>query len=120
MLIARSPLMDTIQNEKVKEHTFLQPMLADSYFPKHLVAKGQDLLRQLAERIEREAPEGEAVYELTRATTCAFNELQREFCEAGSDIETAARDAIGSDIEFILKAYGYDVDIEKAIGNRDW
>ena len=109
-----------IQNEKVRGHTFLQAMLADTYFPKHLVAKGEDLLRQLAERIEREAPQGEAVYGLTRATAEAFNQLQEEFLKAGSEIETAAREAIGGDVEFILKAYGYDVDIEQAIGNQDW
>jgi hypothetical protein len=109
-----------IQNKKASEHTFLQPLLADTYFPKHLVGKGQALLHQLAERIEREAPEGEAVYELTRATAEAFNELQEEFLEAGSEIETVARDAIGSDVEFVLKAYGYDVDTENAIANRDW
>jgi hypothetical protein len=109
-----------IQNEKVREHTFLRAMLADTYFPKHLVGKGQDLLRQLAERIERAAPEGEAVYELTQATAEAFNELQDEFFEAGSEIETAAREAIGGDVAFILEAYGYDVDIEEAIENRDW
>jgi len=109
-----------IQNEKVREHTFLQAMLTDSYFPKHLVGKGQLVLRQLAERIEREAPEGEAVYALTRATTETFNEMQEEFAEAGSEIETAAREAIGGDVAFILKAYGYDVDIEEAIANRDW
>ena len=57
---------------------------------------------------------------LTQATTEAFNVLSEEFWEAGSEIETAAREAIGSDVEFILKAYGYDVDIEEAIGNRDW
>ena len=68
-----------IQNRQVRERTFLQTMLADSYFPKHLVGKGQDVLRELAERIEREAPEGEAVYGLTRATAQAFNELQEEF-----------------------------------------
>jgi hypothetical protein len=109
-----------IQNEKVRDHVLLEPMLADSYFPKYLVAKGQDLLRQLAERIEREAPKGEAVYILTRATTEAFNELQGEFWQADSEIETAAREAIAADVEFILKAYGYEVDIEEAIGNRDW
>jgi hypothetical protein len=109
-----------IENEKVREHVFLQAMLADRYFPKHLVGKGQDLLRLLAERIEREAPEGEAVYQLTRSTAQAFNELQEEFLAAGSEIETAARDAIGGDVEFILQAYGYDVDIEEAIANRDW
>jgi hypothetical protein len=109
-----------IRNENVREHPFLQAMLADSYFPKHLVGKGQHILRQLAERIEREAPEGVAVYELTRATTQTFNELQEQFLEAGSEIETAAREAIGSDVEFILEAYGYDVDIEEAIAKRDW
>jgi Family of unknown function (DUF5713) len=109
-----------IRNEKVRGHVFLQAMLADRYFPKHLVGKGQDLLRLLAERIELDAPDGKAVYELTRATAQAFNELQEEFLAAGSEIETAARDAIGSDVEFILQAYGYAVDIEEAIANRDW
>lgn len=109
-----------IQNEKVRAHTLLKPMLADDYFPGHLVGKGQDLLRQLAERIEREAPKGEAVYALTQSTAGAFNELQEEFFEAGSEIETVAREAIAADVEFILDAYGYDVDIEEAIGNRDW
>jgi hypothetical protein len=92
-----------IQNEKVRGHTFLKAMLADAYFPKHLVGKGQDLLRQLAERIEREAPEGEAVYKLTQATAEAFNELQEEFWEASSEIETAAREAIAGDVEFTLE-----------------
>jgi hypothetical protein len=100
-----------IENDTVREHTFLLPMLEDTYFPKHLVAKGQDLLRQLAERIEREAPEGEAVYALTQATTEAFNELNEEFGKPGSEIETVAREAIGADVEFILEAYGYDVDV---------
>ena len=42
-----------IQNEKVRERTFLQAMLEDTYFPKHLVGKGQDLLRQLASSARR-------------------------------------------------------------------
>jgi hypothetical protein len=109
-----------IQNDEVREHVFLRAMLTDRYFPKHLVAKGQELLRLLAERFEHEAPQGKAVYELTRATVQAFNELQEEFLAAGSEIETAARDAIGGDVEFILQAYGYAVDIEEAIANRDW
>jgi hypothetical protein len=109
-----------VQNDQVGEHVFLRAMLVDRYFPKHLVAKAQDLLCLLAERIESEAPQGKAVYELTRATAQAFNELQEEFLAAGSEIETVARDAIGGDVEFILQAYGYDVDIEEAIANRDW
>jgi hypothetical protein len=109
-----------IQNEKVRDHTLLKPMLTDAYYPGHLVAKGQDFLRQLAERIEREAPEGEAVCILTQATTEAFNQLQEEFWQADSEIETVAREAIAADVKFILEAYGYEVNIEKAITNRDW
>jgi hypothetical protein len=86
-----------IENERVREHTLLKDMFADGYFPKHLVAKGQSYC-QLAERIEREAPEGEAVYKLTQATAEAFNQLQAEFLKAGSDIETAAREAIAGDV----------------------
>jgi hypothetical protein len=109
-----------IQNEKVRAHTLLEPMLTDAYFPRHLVEKAQDLLRQLAERIEHETPEGTQVYNLTQSTTEAFNSMQDEFFEVGKEIETVAREAIAADIEFILEAYGYDVDIEEAIGNRDW
>jgi hypothetical protein len=113
-------VMVPIQNEKVRAYTLLKPMLEDGYFPKHLVSKGQDLLRQLAERIERESPKGEAVYVLTAATAESFNQLQEEFEEAESEIETVAREAILRDVEFILGAYGYDFDIEEAMGDRDW
>jgi hypothetical protein len=109
-----------IQNEKMRQRKLLADMLADGYFPKHLVEKSQQVLLRLAERIEAEAPAGEAVYALTQATAEEFNELQDEFLEAGSEIETGAREAIAGDIAFILEAYGYEVDIEEAIGNRDW
>ena len=95
-------------------------MLGDSYFPKHLVQKGQALLVALAAKIEAKGPRGEAVYALTHATTEAFNDLQEEFHEADSEIETAAREAIAGDIGFILETLGYEVDLEEAIAPRDW
>jgi len=109
-----------IKNESISHRKFLESMFEDDYYPKHLVEKGQRLLVDLAERIEREAPKGEAVYVLTHATTEAFNELQEEFFEAESEIETCAREAIAEDIGFILDAYGYTFDIEEAIAPRDW
>jgi hypothetical protein len=75
-------------------------------------------LPELARSVNSRGASG--ISELTQATAEAFNELQDEFFEAGSEIETAAREAIGGDVAFILEAYGYDVDIEEAIGNRDW
>ncbi|MDI1477941.1 DUF5713 family protein [Polyangium sp. y55x31] len=110
----------TIKNEAVRQRKLLEPMIEDDYYPKHLVEKGQQLLVALAERVEKEAPKGTAVYALTHATTEAFNELQEEFFEEESEIETVAREAIAEDIGFILDAYGYEFDIEEAIAPRDW
>jgi hypothetical protein len=46
--------------------------------------------------------------------------LADEFIENDSDIETVARDAIGGDFAFIVKAYGFDIDSEKVIATRNW
>ncbi|HEY4243187.1 MAG TPA: DUF5713 family protein [Kofleriaceae bacterium] len=102
------------------DRVWLEPMVSDSYFPKHLVAKGQRLLAELDARIDNERPVGEAVFALTHATTDAFNALEEEFAEADSEIETVAREAIAADVGFILERYGYDVDLEAAIATRDW
>jgi hypothetical protein len=107
-------------NPDILKRELLAEMVGDDYFPQHLVRKGQQLLLDLAARIELQKPAGEAVYALTHATTEAFNDLQEEFLAEDSEIETAAREAIGADVEFILKTYGYDVDIEEAISPRDW
>ncbi len=95
-------------------------MVDSSYYPEKPVQDGQALLLELAAKIERERPVGEAVYALTHATTEAFNDLQEAFYEAGSEIETVAREAIAEDVDFVLKTYGYDVDLEEAISPRDW
>src|SRR5262245_36673797 len=92
-----------IKNAKLAKHVFLAEMLADSYFPKHLVKKGAALLEALVVQIETKKPEGEAVYALTHATTEAFNDLQEAFFEADSEIETAARECIAGDFEFVLE-----------------
>jgi hypothetical protein len=49
-----------------------------------------------------------------------FNALATAFLERGSEIETVARDAIGSDFDFIAKTYGYQADAEKLIAGRTW
>lgn len=109
-----------VQNPAILAHSFLAMMTADSYFPDPLVAKGRQILLDLCEGIERDAPVGEAVYALTHAATERFNALDEELHEAESEIETAARDEIAVDVEFILETYGYEVDLEEALAPRDW
>ena len=52
--------------------------------------------------------------------TLAINDLQEEFEENDSEIETGARDSIGETVEYILKWFDIDLDVEDAIGQRDW
>lgn len=51
---------------------------------------------------------------------CAINDLQEEFDENDSEIETVARDSIGVTVDYILKWFGISIDIEEAIRERDW
>lgn len=61
------------------------------------------------------------MYELSHAATEKFNNLQEEFYESDSEIETVAMDCIGTDFEFIAFSYGYkDADVEELIAPRDW
>jgi hypothetical protein len=108
------------RNASILAHAFLEDMFRDGDFPDHLVEKGKLILLDLCARIEREQPEGEALYALTHEATERFNALAEEFYEHDSEIETVARDNIGSDVDFILRTYGYDLDIEEAIAPRDW
>ncbi|MCK9798183.1 hypothetical protein BK634_14805 [Pseudomonas chlororaphis] len=111
----------TISNEKLKNYPFLAEMTQDAYFPPHLVAKGQQLLLDMCATIEAESPQGlTELYAITQATTDDFNALAEEFEENGSEIETAARDCIGTDFAVIASAYGFDADIEELIATRDW
>jgi len=111
-----------ITNDKLSDHKFLADMYSDGYFPDFLVDKGKAILVHLCEQIESDKPADlDALYKLTHAATDAFNELQEEFHANESEIETAARDCIGMDFEFIVKAYGYDdADVEELIATRDW
>jgi hypothetical protein len=52
--------------------------------------------------------------------TIAINELQEEFEENDSEIETAARESIGATVDSVIKFFNIDIDIEEAIRERDW
>ena len=110
-----------ITNEKLKDYQFLKDMYEDGYFPDHIVDKGKEILIRLCEEIEKKTPATvEELYVLTHASTEEFNELEEEFEENESEIETVARDCIGSNFSDIAEAYGFDADCEELIATRDW
>ncbi|WP_018353575.1 DUF5713 family protein [Longispora albida] len=112
----------TITNQKVLDHEFLKQLSGDDYFPGHLLDEGREILQRLCARIEAGKPASlEALYALTHAATDEFNDLDEELHDAGSEIETIAREVIADDFWFIAKTYGFDnADIEQLIMNRDW
>lgn len=113
---------ENIQNSELKRFSFLEEMYKDSYFPNHVVDKGKAILINLCLKIEAEKPKTlEDLYPLTHQATDQFNELENDFYENGSEIETAARECIAADFESIAIAYGFeDADIEELIATRDW
>jgi Family of unknown function (DUF5713) len=110
-----------LQNELVKSHTFLKEMYDDDYFPNFLVDKGKSILINLCFQIEKKQPKNlEELYKLTHLATDKFNNLQEEFEENDSEIETGARECIAMDFEFIAEAYEFEADTEELIATRDW
>ncbi len=111
-----------VSNQQVTAHPFLKGLYGDDYYPDHVLDKGKEILLRLCERIETERPDGlAALYVLTQAATGEFNDLQADFEEADSDIETVAREEIAEGFWFVAQAYGFtDADVEELIATRDW
>lgn len=110
-----------IMNEELKKYSFLSDMYNDSYFPDFLVDKGKLILVELCIEIEKENPKSlPELYKLTHAATDRFNDLEEEFDENESELETVARETIAVDFEFIAKSFKFDADIEELIATREW
>lgn len=112
---------DSLQNEKIKNYTLLQCMYTDAYYPKHLVDKVKAVLVELCFQIEETKPANlDELYKLTHASTEKINDLEDEFYQGNSEIETVARECIAENFEFISAAYGFEADVEELIAPRNW
>ncbi len=110
-----------LSNQKIKDFQFLDCMYRDSYFPKFLVDKCKGILLELCLTIENKKPKNlPELYKLTHSATNKINDMEDEFFENNSEIETGARECLGTNFEFISKAYGFDAHIEELIATRNW
>lgn len=109
-------------NPSVAAHEWLAGMYQDGYFPDWQVDKVKAILLQLCSDIETQKPQNDAaLLELTHAATERINELQDDFEEDDSEIETVAREVIATDFKYIAHAYGFgQIDIGDLIAPRDW
>lgn len=98
----------------------LEEMYQDDYFPDFLVEQLHELLVVELFDYFSDADTHEEAQEQLDFVTLQINDLAGVFEENGSEIETAAGDAIGTAIAQILDHYEIDVETEEAIRLRDW
>ena len=101
-------------------YKLLDEMYQDEYYPNFLVDKVKDEFQKVIDLLESGETNTETVQEKLDEVVCAINDLQEEFDEIDSEIETVARDCIGVTVEYILEWFGIPIDIEEAIRERDW
>lgn len=80
---------------------------------KHLLVEGVKLL-------ESGESDLNIIQEKFDEIVLKINDLQDEFFENDSDIETMARESIGQTVIDIIEHFGLDVDVETLIREHDW
>ncbi len=101
-------------------YKLLDEMYQDEYYPDFLVDKVKNELQKVIDLLETGETNTQVIQEKLDAVVCAINDLQDEFDENDSEIETVARDSIGETVSYILEWFGIPIDIEEAIRERDW
>lgn len=103
-----------------ENYTLLKEMTDDEYFPPFLVEKIKKLITPVIYLLENGESDVDLIQENLDKMTIGINDLQEEFEDNDSEIETVARESIAATIGYILNWFHIDIDIEDAIGERDW
>ena len=101
-------------------YKLLDEMYQDEYYPDFLVDKVKEELQKVIRLLESGETDVGAVQKTLDEAVCGINDLEEEFDENDSEIETVARDCIGVTVAYILEWFGIPIDIEEAIRERDW
>ena len=113
--------MTKLTHQEIDQLHLLEEMYGDGYFPNHLVDRIKAILIEACRRIESDCPKNEQeLYVITHAATEKINDLQGDFENAESEIETVARDSIAVSFGKVAKAYGFEADLEELVAPRDW
>lgn len=101
-------------------YVLLNEMYQDDYYPKFLVDKIRNELQKVIDLLETGEKDINIIQEKMDEIICSINNLQDEFDENDSEIETVARDCIGETVGYILDYFDIPIDVEEAIRERDW
>ena len=101
-------------------HKLLDEMYQDDYNPAILVDKVKGELQKVIDLLESGETDTEVIQETLDEAVCGINDLQEEFDENDSEIETAARECIAATVASILEWFNISFDTEEALRERDW
>ena len=102
-------------------YKLLDEMYQDNYYPCFSGGQGKGRASEGHRPCWRAAkPTPEVVQETLDEAVCGINDLQEEFDENDSEIETVARECIAATVAYILEWFGIPIDTEEAIRERDW
>lgn len=101
-------------------HGYLPDMYRSSFYPDPLVDKVRDQLASIVAYLDEGKHSSHALQTRCDAMTDAINELGDAFFDAGSELETVAREDIAATLRKIFATYGVTMDIEHALRKREW
>lgn len=103
------------------QYVLLQNMFEDTYYPQFLVEKIKWQFIHLIEFLEgTDVKELSLIQDKLDEFTIFINNLQQEFWDQDSEIETVASESIANTLEYILNWFEVDVGIEDALREREW
>ena len=103
-----------------ENYKILNAMYEDEYFPDFLTDKLKAAIEDLISFLETCEKEKKKIQIKFDEMTVMINDLEEEFEQNDSELETVAREAIAETIEYILNWFEIDIDIEDALRERDW
>ncbi|WP_265456115.1 DUF5713 family protein [Enterococcus sp. HY326] len=104
----------------MEEKDYLSDMYRDEYYPKFLVDKLKLILQNIVLVLEKGETNLDTIQSEFDKATIAINELEEEFENHGSQLETVARESIGETVYLILKQYKIELNMEDALRKREW
>lgn len=103
-----------------ENYVLIRDMVNDDYYPGFLVEKIKTLITGVISLMESGENRISIIQNKLDEMTLAINDLQEEFDENDSEIETVARDSIAATVGYIMEWFGIDIDMETALRERDW
>lgn len=99
---------------------FLPGMYVDSYFPTSEVDKVKMAIQQVVIFLEKGEVSTKNIQQKLDEMTLTINELQNNFADNESELETGACGSIAETVERVLAFFEVGIDIDKALRKREW